>query len=105
VTTPKDNFAHKTITTLRATVSGRVQGVGFRFYVLDEARSLGLAGTVQNRPDGTVHVVAHGNRPDLERLLSALRRGPLGARVERVSAEWSERAASEAPPARFEVLS
>jgi len=79
--------------------------VGFRFFVLHEAQRLGLGGTVQNRPDGSVYVVAHGSRPDLERLLSALRRGPLGARVDRVSAEWSEGAAGETHPARFEVVS
>jgi len=73
-------------------------------FVLQEGRRLGLAGTVQNKRDGSVHVVAHGSRRDLETLLAALWRGPVGARVERVSVEWGERAASGRPPARFEVI-
>jgi acylphosphatase len=105
VSTPADNFTDKTTSTLRATVHGRVQGVGFRIYVLIEARRLGLRGSVQNRPDGSVYVVAQGPRPALERLLSALRSGPPGARVERVATEWSQPAQGEGLPARFEVLS
>ncbi|MFL5731808.1 MAG: acylphosphatase [Chloroflexia bacterium] len=101
---PTDNYAQDTIATLDATVTGRVQGVGFRMFVLAEGRRLGLAGTVQNRRDGSVHVVAHGARPTLEILLAALRRGPLGARVEHVDVVWAQRAIADRPPARFEVL-
>jgi len=84
-----------------------VQGVGFRLFVLNEARRLGLGGSVRNRPDGSVYVVAQGARSGLESLLAALRRGPLGARVERVDTEWSRREAGdggEASPGRFEVM-
>ena len=72
-----------------AEVRGRVQGVGFRFFVQDEARRLGLGGYVRNLPDGRrVEGVAEGPRADLEVLLAALRRGPPDAYVERVSADW-----------------
>ena len=70
-----------------AVVHGRVQGVGFRYYVLTRARSLGLTGSVANRPDGTVRVVAEGPDSDLDELLTLLERGPSSARVERVEVE------------------
>jgi acylphosphatase len=72
-----------------ARVRGRVQGVGFRYFVCDEAARLGLYGYTRNVPDGcTVEVVAEGRRADLEALLAALRRGPPGAYVEGVQADW-----------------
>jgi acylphosphatase len=73
---------------LTATVFGRVQGVGFRWFVMEEARRLGLRGWVANRADGAVECAAEGARPDLEKLLLALARGPLSADVERVSPAW-----------------
>jgi acylphosphatase len=72
------------IARIDASVIGRVQGVGFRWFVLDLARRLGLRGWVANEPDGSVRCVAEGPSGDLETLLAALGRGPLGARVERV---------------------
>jgi len=71
-----------------AVVTGRVQGVGFRFSVVRQARVLGLFGTVANRPDGGVEVEAEGELPDLQRLLAWLRRGPPGAHVRDVQVEW-----------------
>lgn len=75
---------------LEAIVSGFVQGVNFRFYTIREAVPLGLDGYVRNLRDGTVEVVAEGERRDLEKLLAFLRRGPSHARVEAVDVEWSE---------------
>ncbi len=75
---------------LYAVVSGTVQGVGFRYSTLDVARRLGLYGWVRNRPDGSVEVVAEGQRPTLERLLEFLHRGPSGARVTHVNASWDK---------------
>jgi acylphosphatase len=66
---------------LQATVLGRVQGVGFRWFVRCEARALGLAGRVANGSDGSVQVTAEGDRAGLEALLLALRAGPQGSRV------------------------
>lgn len=69
---------------LDASVRGRVQGVGFRFFVLREAGYLDLDGFVANERDGSVHVVAEGPRDTLEELLARLREGPPSSIVERV---------------------
>lgn len=74
---------------LEAVVRGRVQGVGYRYFVLDEAERLGLRGWVANELDGSVRCVAEGPRPALERLLAQLRAGPPMARVDSVAASWS----------------
>lgn len=73
---------------LHAVVHGHVQGVSFRYNTLLAAHELGLVGWVRNLPDRTVEVVAEGQRAALENLLDYLRRGPQGARVTRVEAEW-----------------
>ncbi|MDR0360402.1 MAG: acylphosphatase [bacterium] len=75
---------------LHAVVQGRVQAVGFRLFVEDEAQSLELRGWVRNRPDGTVECVAEGSREALDRLLAALRKGPPLARVAAVEARFEE---------------
>ena len=75
---------------LEAVVRGRVQGVGFRLFVLRAARALRLEGWVRNEPGGVVRAVAEGARADLDRLLATLREGPPGARVDRVDEQWSE---------------
>jgi len=75
---------------LHAIIHGRVQGVNFRYYTLNEASSLDLVGWVANRRDGTVEVMAEGSRPALGQLLSFLHRGPSQARVDRVDSEWLE---------------
>ena len=67
-----------------ALVSGRVQGVGFRYYCRAQARRLGLSGWVQNLPDGDVEVRAEGNAQKLEELLQWLKSGPPSARVDSV---------------------
>jgi acylphosphatase len=74
---------------LEAVVTGRVQGVGFRMFVLDEARELGLDGSVANLDDGSVSCIAEGPRASLEHLLGRLETGPRGARVAGVQARWS----------------
>ncbi len=76
---------------LRAVVRGRVQGIGFRDYVLTRARFLGLSGYVRNLPDyRSLEIVAEGDRRDLEQLLTYLREGPRGSRVDGVETEWGE---------------
>ncbi len=74
--------------TLRAIAKGRVQGVGYRNFVERNANSMGLTGWVRNLPDGTVELEAGGKRSDLERLVVALRKGPLFAKVTEVVCEW-----------------
>jgi len=73
---------------LHAVVEGVVQGVGFRAFVQQKAASFNLKGWVRNRWDGRVEVVAEGTRSDLEKLLSALYRGPYAADVRGVTPEW-----------------
>ena len=73
---------------LHAIVEGRVQGVGFRYFVIDAAVSLGLTGWVRNRWDGSVETLAEGPRPALERLMMALQVGPRAANVTTVTPEW-----------------
>jgi len=74
---------------LRVVIRGRVQGVGFRYFALSQARSLSLKGWVRNRPDGSVELEAEGEQGDLERLIERLRRDPTGARVDAVDEAWS----------------
>jgi acylphosphatase len=68
----------------RFIVSGRVQGVGFRYFAQDAARREGLHGYVLNRDDGTVEAVAEGDAESVDRFERALRRGPSRSRVEQV---------------------
>ncbi len=65
-------------------IQGRVQGVGFRWFVQREAAELELRGWVRNTEDGDVEVVAAGEPADLDDLRSNLKRGPRGSRVDRV---------------------
>ena len=67
---------------LHVRVSGIVQGVGFRWFVRERARRLGLSGWVRNLPDGSVEVVAAGDDGQLALLKEELRRGPPGAVVD-----------------------
>ena len=67
--------------TLHAVVRGRVQGVGFRWFVRERARELGIRGWVRNRSDGSVEVEAAGESESLDRLRQWLARGPAGAHV------------------------
>jgi len=70
--------------TRRYIVTGRVQGVGFRWFVEREARALGISGWVRNTDDGAVEVVASGTQDQLSRLRKALAEGPRAARVDDV---------------------
>ncbi len=80
------------MSTIRATVRGRVQGVSYRNFALLEARSLGVTGCVRNRQNGNeVGVVATASAAQLEDYVVSLRRGPPTARVRDVAVEWSDR--------------
>lgn len=87
--------------TERFVVQGRVQGVGYRYFVDSTARRLGLAGTVRNLPDGSVECVASGTDEALETLYGELKKGPPLSRVTAVHR-------SDAPPLSrkgFEIVS
>jgi acylphosphatase len=65
-------------------IEGRVQGVGYRDWMQREAERLGLQGWVRNRPDGSVQALVAGEEGAVQALLTACRRGPLMARVDRI---------------------
>jgi acylphosphatase len=75
---------------VRLLVSGRVQGVGFREFTRRTAHRLRLGGWVRNLDDGRVEVVADGERPVLEALVSAVQGGPPGSFVRGVNQDWSD---------------
>ncbi|MCF8217535.1 MAG: acylphosphatase [Bacteroidales bacterium] len=73
--------------TYKIKIEGRVQGVGFRFSAREIAKNLGVAGYVQNRPDGSVKIVASGEESKLNEFLSWCRKGPSMAHVVNVDIE------------------
>jgi acylphosphatase len=75
---------------LHAIISGHVQGVGYRYFVQQHARRLGLNGFVRNMGSSQVEVIAQGPRPDLDDLLAMLYEGPSAADVTNVQASWGE---------------
>ena len=75
---------------LHAFVRGRVQGVGFRYYVVEKGLALGLRGYARNEREGSVEVLAQGPHPALERLVSLLWKGPSAAQVSEVQTTWGQ---------------
>lgn len=75
---------------LDAIVSGRVQGVGYRYFVQMAAIGLHLEGRIANLEDGSVRIVAEGTKDALEQLISALWQGPRSAVVDKVTEAWSD---------------
>jgi acylphosphatase len=90
---PSASFARRNQNTIfdmatqRLRIIGRVQGVGFRTTLQDEAQKLGLAGWVRNRSDGSVEALAEGSPQALAALAAWARRGPSAARVTQVRVE------------------
>jgi len=74
----------KDVVAARFIVRGRVQGVGFRWFVEREAHKLGITGWVRNNADGSVEVMAQGTRQQISALGAGLRQGPRAARVDDV---------------------
>jgi acylphosphatase len=87
----------------RLIISGRVQGVGFRGWMVREAERLGVSGWVRNRRDGSVEALVDGDIASVEELLRACRRGPLLAEVTEIEEEladpWPEPGFRRAPAA------
>ena len=75
---------------IECTISGWVQGVFYRDFVCRKARWLGLVGTVQNLPDGTVKVVAQGDEGDLRHFTEYLKKGSIFSRADAVDEKWSD---------------
>lgn len=86
---------------MRLVVSGRVQGVGFRWFVREAARRHRLAGWVRNSADGNVELEVSGDDAGIRELLATIRQGPAGARVENVR---EENPAAEPLPQPFTII-
>jgi acylphosphatase len=86
---------------LHVVVRGRVQGVGFRWFVREAGRHLDLAGWVRNRPDGCVEVAADGDAASIHALRRELQTGPDGASVKSVD---DLDASAEPLPRPFTIL-
>ena len=72
------------------TISGNVQGVGFRFFTLKQAQRLNLVGTVKNMPNGSVDIVVEGDKSTIQTFTNHVRQGPRLAEVNSVDIEWQE---------------
>jgi acylphosphatase len=81
----------------RLRIFGRVQGVFFRGWAVEQARGLGLKGWIRNRGDGSVEALAFGLPEAVDQFIAKCREGPSSAKVERVDVE----AAEGEPPADF----
>lgn len=79
----------------RLVISGRVQGVGFRQWMVEKAQALGLSGWVRNRLDGSVEALVAGDIAAVEEFLRLCRRGPRMAVVESIDEELAD------PPEQF----
>ena len=75
---------------VRLRITGRVQGVGYRAWTMQQARALGLRGWVRNRADGSVEALVSGDDDAVECMIESSRQGPLGARVTDVSVSDAE---------------
>lgn len=75
---------------LHAFVSGRVQGVGFRYFVRSAAQSLGVGGWARNLRDGRVELLAEGSQTELQDLLNEVRKGPSASAVIDIEETWSD---------------
>ena len=81
-------------------ISGKVQGVGYRYFVKSNARKLGLAGWVRNVEDGGVEAVFQGEETVIEKMIAFCRQGPFLAEVENIGFEWEE---AEEPYSDFTI--
>jgi len=81
-------------------IKGHVQGVGFRYFTWNLAKKLNITGWVRNLPDGTVEVLAFGERKILEQFMLNLQRGPVGSRIDNWDFQWLK---NEIPSKSFEI--
>jgi acylphosphatase len=72
---------------IKIIVKGKVQGVGFRYYVLKKAHELDLTGYTRNLPDGSVETVAEGGASSISKFLDAVKKGPPSAEVVEIAVE------------------
>jgi acylphosphatase len=75
---------------VKVRISGRVQGVGFRYNTRNQAKRLGVRGWVRNEADGTVRVEAEGNAGSVDKFVNWLKQGPTAARVRDIDVREAE---------------
>ncbi len=75
---------------LHAIIKGQVQGVGFRYFVRQQAQIIGSVGWVRNLANGDVELMAEATQSSIEKLLIALREGPPGSQVSDIQIEWGD---------------
>ncbi|MFA5479001.1 MAG: acylphosphatase [Candidatus Muiribacteriota bacterium] len=73
---------------IQASIKGRVQGVGYRYFVFRNAKDLAVTGYVRNMPDRSVEVVAEGDEINIESLIEQLKIGPFSSKVEKVEVHY-----------------
>lgn len=71
-------------------IEGRVQGVGFRWWIAGRAKNLGLVGWVRNLKDGRVEVVVEGPKKEIKKLVEECKKGPLLSKVSHLDVSWEE---------------
>ena len=76
------------ILTVNMVIIGKVQGVGFRYFVFRQAQELGIKGWVSNKSNGNVEALAHGEKADLEQFIAKVKEGPSFSRVDDVNLNW-----------------
>ena len=76
------------ILTVNMVIIGKVQGVGFRYFVFRQAQELGIKGWVSNKSNGNVEALAHGEKADLEQFIAKVKEGPSVSRVDDVNLNW-----------------
>ncbi len=92
------------IVAIRVVVAGKVQGVGFRFFVSGLARDLGITGSVKNLNDGTVEVKAYASKGTVELMVEQLRHGPPRSFVSDVDVVWLPKQTEVDRPVNFTIL-
>ena len=78
----------ESILTVNIKITGKVQGVGFRYFVLRQAQELDINGWVSNKPNGDVEALAQGDKEDLDQFIAKVKQGSAFSRVEDVSLNW-----------------
>ena len=77
--------------TVNMKITGKVQGVGFRYFVLRQAQELGINGWVSNKSNGDVEALAQGEKADFEQFIAKVKEGTTFSRVDNVNLEWMDK--------------
>lgn len=90
--------------TRKLIVSGRVQGVGFRYFVYQQARLLNISGTVKNLSNGKVEVIGCGEPSQIEKFITHCQKGPIGSTVEKITVTEMHLSENESRYQSFEII-